>query len=359
MKRIDRYIIISFLQLLSITVLLLTFIMLLFDVFSNLERYLQAEATLYQMLLSTLMFLPEAISFTLPPSALFASTYMLSMMYANNEMIILANSGYSFTRIIIPLIVTALLLTSLFFVFNEHLTRQFKVMKSDYEEMILDTTSSDYSSKLILTDEDGRYVMYARRYNEKTESFSTLSLFLLDEDGQLTDRYNAKRAQYAAGAWEAEDIHLYKIDEEGKIHSLSFDTLVLPEFDLSPQVISQRSVDINTMDMKAAFAYVDTLRRVHNPSYKGYEVDLYQRISMNFAPLILIMISCATVIPWKKNVLVLSIITSISIAVIYYVLILSGTILARQEIVASAYALFIPPAFLFAAAGTVLILRRK
>ncbi len=359
MRRIDRYLLGTFLELLSITMLLLTFIMLLFDVFSTLEQYMKAECTLMQIMYSTLLFVPEAVSFTLPPSALFASTYMLSIMYANNEMIVLAVSGYSFSRITTSLIITALLLTSLFFAFNEQVTRQFKVMKEEYTSAFFDSGSSAHSSRLVLTDESGEYILYARRFDERTSTLSYLSLIILDENGQFLQRYDARRAEYQEGRWTAEHVLLYDLKETRLVETSDSETLVLPRLDLEPDVIAQRAVDIDSMDLMAAYRYIERLRKVNNPGYTGYSVDFYQRLSMNFAPLILILISCATVIPWKKNVLVLSIITSISIAVVYYVLVLSGTILARQEIVEAGPALFVPPAVLIAIASGILIIRRK
>ncbi len=359
MKKLDQYLAGTFLQLLLTTVALLTFIMLLFDVFSNLESYLQADVSLGSIIYATLMFIPEAISFTLPPAALFATTYMLSMMYAHNEMIVLANSGFSFTRIITPMIIIALLLSSLFFLFNEQITRKFNVMKSEYTETILDTSDSALFSKIILTDENGEYIVYARRFNENDSSFSTLSLFLLNGTGQIEKRLDADRATYENEIWVGESVHVFDINSEGIVSSAYEEEIGLPNFALHPSLISQRSVDINSMNLMAAYEYIQSLKKVHNPAYTGYSVDFYQRITMNLAPLILMMISCATVIPWKKNVLVLSIIVSISIAVIYYVLVLSGTILARQEILQASYALTAPPLILFVLALTALIIRRK
>jgi len=359
MRRLDRYLAGSFVQLLSVTTLLLTFIMLLFDVFSTLEQYLQAEFTLVQMVVSTLLFIPEALSFTLPPSALFASTYMLSMMYANNEMIVLAVSGYSFSRITTSLIITAVILTSLFFAFNEQVTRHFKVMKEEYTSTYLDSGSQVFTDRLVLTSEDGQYILYSRRYDERATTLSYLSLFIIDGNGQFLQRYDARKASYKDGRWVGEDVQLYDRGENNLITTSQTNTLVLPYLDLEPEVIAQRAVDIDSMDLKAAYDYIERLRKVNNPSHTGYSVDFYQRLSMNFAPLILILISCATVIPWKKNVLVLSIIMSISIAVVYYVLVLSGTILARQEIVEAGPALFVPPAVLIVLASGILIIRRK
>ncbi len=359
MKKLDTYLVTTFLQLLFTTLTLLTFIMLLFDVFSNLERYLQGEFTFINILVPTLMFIPEAISFTLPPAALFASTYMLSMMYANNEMIILSNSGFSFFRIILPLVITAFILTLLFFGFNETFTRKFKVERNTYVETLLSPTTPSYTNGIILSDEEGRYILYAKRFNEDTKTLSNLTLFLFDEGGALSERVDAASAQYSVNGWNARKVQSYRIGSDQVLSLHQEDSSELSYLDLTPQVIGQRSVDINTMDLNDAYAYIQSLKRVHNQAFTGYAVDFYQRLTMNLAPLILIMISCTTVIPWKKNVLVLSIITSISIAVIYYVLTLSGTILARQELVEPQTALLFSPVILFTGAAATLIIRRK
>ena len=46
-------------------------------------------------------------------------TYFLSMLHANNEMIILANIGYSFKRIIVPIILLGFFAIRFQFIFSE------------------------------------------------------------------------------------------------------------------------------------------------------------------------------------------------------------------------------------------------
>ena len=86
--------------------------------------------------------------------------------------------------------------------------------------------------------------------------------------------------------------------------------------------------------------------------------DLASRIWSNLYPLILIFISCATLFAWRKNVLILSILSSLSIAVIYFVFDMVSMIFAKQAIIAPYMGPLLPMIVLSGISLVILIFRR-
>ncbi|MDC7246316.1 MAG: LptF/LptG family permease [Sphaerochaetaceae bacterium] len=336
MKVFDRYLLSGFLRIFIVTLSLLSFILILFDTFSNLDRYLQYSSTLGQILWSSLLYVPEAVVFAFPPSALFASTFLLSTLHANNEMIILKNSGFSFVRIILPLLLTGLILSALQFSLNESLVVSSKNAKQEYMEELLSVDYSQDSKDVTLYSEDRLNVMHAKRYLSKEKQLNAVTLFRFDDEGELLFRLDSSSAQYNDPSWIFRQAVIYTIKED-HVDVKRLDKIVLDDILIPITVFENRTNEISTLPLDSALSYVEAVRKSGSSEYFSVASQTYDRIFRNFSPFILLLISCSTVFPWKKNILLLSIITSISIAVIYYVLLLAGSILSSQQVIKPLY----------------------
>ncbi len=358
MKVLHRYLLVSFLRLVIITTFLLSFILLLFDLFSYLEQYLQAEIGLKSILYATILYLPEAIVFAIPPSALFASTYILSMMHTHNEMIVLNNSGISFRKLTSVFIISAIFLSLFQFVFNEEVTIKANKMKSEYTQQILDSNISADNRNITLYGLDRSYIVYAKRFSEEDNKITKVSLYHMNNDGSLRERVDATSGVYIEGKWILNNANIYSI--ENKIASFTLQESYTPlYFTLEPSFFANKNNEVITMDLLDALQYIEGIKLIRKSEYSLIASDVYNRIFKNLAPLILILISCSTVFAWKKNVLMLSIITSISIAVVFYVMLLMGMILAKQGVIDPIMGTLGPMIILFLASILTLSFKRK
>ncbi|NCB00707.1 MAG: YjgP/YjgQ family permease [Spirochaetia bacterium] len=360
MRVLRNYLTASFIRLVTITTLLLSFILLLFDLFSNLEQYLQVGAPLLSILYATVLYLPESIVFAFAPSALFASTYILAMMHTHNEMIILNNSGISFKKIVRIFIVTSLFLSLLQFAFNEYVTIKANILKSEYTADLLDTSISKDSRNITLYGLDKSYIVYAKRFSERENKITGVSLYHLEPNGSLIERADATSGIYNEGQWTLNAVNLYSIDETTNEVTYQHLTTYTPLYlTLNPSFFANKSNDVLNMPLKEALSYLESIKVVKKGEYSVIATEVYNRIFKNLAPLILILISCSTVFAWKKNVLILSIITSISIGVVYYVLLLIGMILAKQGVIMPILGTLGPMTLLTLSSIFTLILKRN
>ena len=286
------------------------------------------------ILYATALYIPEAIVFAVPPASLFASTYILSMMHTHNEMIILNNSGISFTKIIRVFIVTSFFITILLFIFNEKVTIEADKIKSDYTANLLDTSVSKDSRNITLYGLDKSYIIYARRFSDKENKITQVSVYHLNAKGSLIERIDASSGIYDEGGWTFTQAKVYTIDPSTQeIEYKILDTYTPSFVTLNPSFFSNTNNEIITLPLKEALMYLKSIKIVKKSEFSIIATDIYNRIFKNLSPLILVLISCSTIFAWKKNVLILSIITSISIAVVFYVMLLMGMILSKQGVI--------------------------
>jgi lipopolysaccharide export system permease protein len=112
------------------------------------------------------------------------------------------------------------------------------------------------------------------------------------------------------------------------------------------------------MELEGAFRYVRRIRMMDANQYAQQASRLYERLLGNLTPLILMIISCSTVFTWRKNVLILSILASLAIAVVYFVMQMLSMILARQGIYAPLWGPLAPMLALLGLSGVIATLRR-
>lgn len=359
MKKLDTYVAGTMLRTLLSSIMLITFVIVLFDVFSNLDSYLRNEVPYMQIARLAWLFIPQAIVYAIGPSALFSATYFLSMLHANNEMIILSNIGYPFRRIIVPILALGLTLVVLQFAVSERLAIPASREKALLGNEVLGIRQLNDNRNVTLQSSDGSYVLHARRYFEATSRITDVTLVMLDDQGRLNARIDAASATYNGSQWEFKDATRYLIDLDGSL--LEGQRLPLytnAAVDLEPALFRNLSADVRTMELESALRYIGRIRMMDSNQYAVQASDLANRVLGNLTPLILIIISCSTVFTWRKNVLILSILASLAIAVVYFVLQMLSMIFAKQGLYAPVWGPLAPIVVLLGISVAISLARR-
>jgi len=358
-KKLDRYITSSVLRLIVTSALLITLVLALFDIFSQLEQYISAELNFHDIGLLTLLYLPQGLTLALGPATLFSTTYFLSMLHANNEMIILSNIGYAFRRIVRPIFILGLFLIAFQFAFSEKIAIPALREKYVLADEKLGSRPSLDSRDITLQSPEGDYIIHAKRYREESHSISSVLLVLLDSDKRLSTRLDAASATFNGEYWVFKDVKRYNVSSEQTLLFVeSLDEWFDTKINIEPALFRNLSADITTMELEGAFKYVQIIKKMNATQYAIYASDLASRLYGNLTPLILIFISCATLFAWRKNVLVLSILSSLSIAVVYFVFDMVSMIFAKQGLIAPVMGPLLPMVVLSLISTILLAIRR-
>lgn len=359
MKRLDRYIIGSLFRLIFTSVVLISLILVLFDIFSQVDQYVSHAFSYKEIGYLTLLYIPQAICLAVGPAALFSTTYFLSMLHANNEMIILANIGYSFKRIIVPIILLGFFAISFQFIFSEKIAIPALREKIILTETKLGQRQVMENRDVTLQSPEGNYIVHAGRYIESGPRISSVILIMLDENKRLNLRVDAASGTFNGTYWIFKDVRKYLVEDDGT-------TLFIERLDeyhneaitMEPALFRNLTTDITTMELQGALRYVQRIKMMNSSQYAEYASDLGARVFGNLTPLILIFISCTTVFTWRKNVLILSILSSLAIAVIYFVMQMLSMIFAKQGLISPSLGTLAPMGVLFLISSVLLALRR-
>ena len=75
------------------------------DLLMNLWKYIQMEVTANTVLKIMQLYVPKTVWYAIPLAILFAASYCLSELYANNELLAIFASGISLFRFTLPMLV--------------------------------------------------------------------------------------------------------------------------------------------------------------------------------------------------------------------------------------------------------------
>lgn len=345
MRVIDRHSTTSVVKTTVVTLALCTLMLLSVDLFSNLDSYLTGEVGLSTIAHLTLLYIPQAIIFALGPSLLFSVSYFLSQLEANNEMICLYGCGISYRRLIIPILLVGLLFSLFQFTLYEQVHIPSQQKRSMIEDGLFGLRSTYDSRNLTLADPSGQYVVWAKHYNDHEALLSEVVFILLDEEGRLDSRIDSDRARWDSGThhWIFEGVRIQQVEVASEAVTLiEQQHLELPLFSLEPSYFKNISDDIKTMPIGQAFQYLAVIKLLDHERYTPLATDFTKRLFDALNPLLLVIIAVTISYRYKKNILLFSIITAISIAVIFYVVQMVTLIMARQGALNSVWAMVIP-----------------
>lgn len=353
MKALHKMILKDFIPTLMVALIFFILILQLVDIFANLWRYLNADVPMRDILKVTILYIPKCISFSLPIAVLFSISYTLGNYYANNELIAVFGSGYSLYQLTRPLLIFAMLLSLGGYFFEDRVVIPSFKEKNHLSREILGQTISYSNSNVAVLSHVNRVIYNADFYNDRRQSLTGLTVIFLDEEGQFDFRVDGNSAVWDETRWVIRNARLFFYDGDLEFLEEEFhSSWEHPLLDEPPGSFKRISRDIAEMSAVEAKAWVDSLRRTGFP-YKGALTEYYQRISFALTPLVVAILSCSLGGRFKKNILLMSLLSSLVVSVIYYVSQMVMVLLAKLGYIPPLYGAW--AAFLiFLGVGTLL-----
>ncbi|WP_028973537.1 LptF/LptG family permease [Spirochaeta cellobiosiphila] len=319
----------------------------LLDLFTNLWRYLQNEVNLVQVAYLALLYLPKCVSFSLPVALLFAVSFSLGDLYANNELIAVFGSGVSLLYLTIPVFILGLLISVTGLIFDNYVVIPTYKNKNNLSRELLHQQTNYSNSNVIKMSQEGRIVYFANYYNDKTKTLSGLIYLERNSDGTILRRIDADYAEYRNTQWTFNKARVFLKSSENEVYfEEDYDQISEEKFNEDPEVFKKQTTDIDEMNLTEAKEYIHFLQKGNLP-YKVALTDYYNRFAFAFTPFIVAFISCALGGRFKKNILLMSLLSSLIIGVGYYVIQLVTVIMAKLDILPPAFGAWFGVIFVF------------
>lgn len=345
---IDRYIVSSILKVAAAALLICTMLVVAVELFSSMNNYVTNNVPVGQILYLSLLGFPEYLMMCASLSFLFATTFFLSQLEGNNEMIMLFNSGLSYRRVCLPILVMSAAASLLFFAFSDSVMIDAAVEHDRLSVELFGQTSTQDSSDITVSAVDGSYVVFASYYSQPQERLYDVTVVERSKDGRVARRLVCDYADYSGSSWIFHEGREYTVSPEGTTAAF-FSELNLEHIDLDPYMFTSQARNISTMDRAQASLYLEQLRSADISAWYQAATDYVSRLFAPFSVFILVLISLLMNYRFKRNIFLFSLIQSLCTAVIYYVMQMLVSIMCEQGILHPVFSVIIP-------AATVLVL---
>jgi lipopolysaccharide export system permease protein len=331
LKTIHLMLLRSFLMLLAIALLFFVLLVQMFDLFSNLWRYLAQDTSLSAILRIGWLYLPKCISYALAPALLFACSYALGLLHKNNELIAILGSGISLYRLLAPLLLLGLALSLGSYWFEESVVIDSLRLKNELYRASVKLELPLSRTNVTVTSADGRIIYQADFYDDKKQSLNGVLILRRDAEGRFQERVDAERASWNGGNWVLQNARRYRWEgevlREEQLAQLDEKSLGEP-----PSTFRKSTRRVDEMGAAQARVFVTQLRRAGLP-YREALTEYYRKYFVALNPLIVLLIASGVGGRFRKNVLLLSLLAALLLSVVYYVGQMISLILAKNALI--------------------------
>ncbi len=347
---LDRYLLRHYIPVFLVALAMFVVLLSLIDLFANLWRYLSYEAPGAEILKVVLHYLPKCVSYALPISLLFASAYTIGTLYSQHELTVVFISGIPLWRFTFPLLLLGGLVSLGSFFFEDRIVIPQYALKKELSRTLLKQKRSGNNSDIVVKSDQGRLVYAVDFYNDIDTSLNGLSIIQRDPEGKLSALIRARKASWESGVWKLENATAYTWDQGVLVSKTYQDSLGYTE---NPAIFRRNAVEVGELSVRDAGLFIADLRTAGLPYY-GALADYYKRYAFSVTPLVVLLLSIPMGGRFRKNILLMSLLSSLMAAVLFYVAQMLTMMLAKLGYIPAFWGAW-TPVFLFIIIGSGMV----
>jgi len=312
---LDRYLLRQFFPIFLIAISMFAFILMLIDLFSLLTRYLNNEVPVPTILLISLYFIPKCISYAMPISLLFAAAYTLGDLYAKNELTCIFSTGIPFWRFSLSLIVLGFFVSIFTFFYDDLFVIPTLKAKNDLSRRALNQYVPTSDSDIVVITRGGRLIYSVDYFDSESNILNGIIIIEKAENGDYISQIRASSGIWKETHWEFSNAVIYQYEDDIlRIKPLQ----VSNSYNEHPDLFNRSAVIFEELQVREARLLVNDLRTVGLSYYKA-QADYYHRFSFASTSFIVMILSISMGGRFKKNILLMSLFTSLAAAVVFYI----------------------------------------
>ncbi len=335
--------------------LFFSFVIVIVDLMMNLWNYISNGVSFAKILRIMLLYTPKAVWYSTPMAILFAVSYALSDLYANNELVAIFASGISLFKFTLPLLIFSFLLSFGLFFFDDNLVVPTYSKKVTEQEILLNKSKSLNQDKIVIISENGNVVYKADFYDNEALRLFTLYVIVRNEDNSFNSIIRADSATWSSdsGHWVLSGATQYKKTGDKTIISMPVDRELVERLIEPPETFRNNVISVEGVGSKEARVFIEHLKRAGLPY--GEPLSLYyKKFSFPFILFIVVFLSIGLSGKTRKNVMLLSLASCVTAAVLFYVTQMLTMLLAKFDYISPFMGAWFP-VFLFVIIAIVLM----
>ncbi|GHV62828.1 membrane protein [Spirochaetia bacterium] len=351
---LDRYLVRQFLPIFAVAVSMFVMLLSLIDLFANLVRYLNYEVPLREILRVSMYYLPKSFSYAMPISLLFAAAYTLGDLYARNELTSIFSSGIPFYRFSFPLIIIGLVASIFSFYFDDIVVIPTLAIKNDLARLYLHQQRTEQNSDIVIKARNGELIYSVDYFDNNAVTLNGISIVEQNSEGDFVSLVRAPRASWTGKYWLLSNPIVYEWEGDLLRSRPLTETEVYQE---PPDTFRRNAVNVEELRARDARLLVLDLGRAGLPVIIA-KAEYYHRFSFASASFVVMMLSISMGGRFKKNILLMSLLASLSAAVVFYVMEMITMMMARLGYIHPVIGAWLPVAS-FIVIGTILLQNSK
>ena len=293
-KRLDRYILLKYIETFAMALALIIVIIITFDVSEKLDKFISHGATLRGVVFDYYCnFIPGFVNLYSPLFVFISVLFFTSKMAGHTEIIAILGSGISYRRMLVPYLHGSLIVAAVVLVLGNFVIPVSNRQLIDFEEQYVRSKATNYYSNLHFQSEPGVQV-YAESYDVAKRRAYRFRREVLAPDGHLLRRESADMITFdtAVHLWKSFDYHLRTIDADSTEH-VEFHTQQMVDYGIEPQDFDLRSSRIETLNTPELMRHIERERMRGTGLVKEAEIELYQRLLNPIAIIVMTFIGVA------------------------------------------------------------------
>ena len=322
---LDRYLAKQFFPVFFIAVSMFMLLLSMIDLFTNLTRYLNYDVAPRDIVRVSLYYLPKSFSYALPISLLFASAYTLGDLYSRNELTSVFASGIPFARFSMSLLVIGLSASLFSFFFDDFVVIPTLKMKNDLSRTLLHEQRPEDRSDIVIKARNGQLIYAVDYFDNAAQVLNGISIIQQDDKGRFISLVRAPRASWAGDHWELVNAVIYEW-KDGILRYRNLENTT--EYREAPDTFRRNMVNVEELHFRDAGLLVKDLKAAGLPFVNAL-ADYHHRFSFASVSFVVIILSISMGGRFRKNILLMSLLSSLVAAVIFYVMEMISMMMAQ------------------------------
>jgi len=350
---IKRYFLKEFIRFFSIVIMTLSGIMMIAEFFDKADEFYSGKTDFITVIQYLLLLTPRFLVYSSPIASLVSILITLGIASRWREIIAIRASGGGLKRVLSFFFIISLLITISAFFINEAIVpastkkaawiRNVKILKLPRRIV--------YDKDIIwIKGIDGSIIRIGDFIEEK-DSIINISIFNLDNDFKLTNRIEAKKAEWKGDRWLLEDVTIYETDSETTIRHNTLPTTTID----SPDIFKKEARAPDEMNIFELYHYYKRLERAGFNNIK-YIIRFHEKLAYPMINFIMVLFSLSLSLNTRVGGTIWAIGIGIITIVLYWLLYSISISLGNTGTIPASVAPWVAPLF-FTMTGTLLFLR--
>jgi len=296
LKVLDRYLVRELIFPIIFCCLTLVFLILVADLFDNLDELLRNKTPILIILRYYLSLIPISFTQTIAWATWLGTIFLLVQFGLHNELMAMKAAGLKILTIVRPMIFLGLLLGIFTFFVSDRIVPKASRTANELLEIYIEKKKENKDRKVfknVTYYSGGNTLYYFRKFSPKPKTVEDAIIIWLDPATHHTaQKIFAQKGAWTGDSWSFEGITEYQTNVQGDVLGKP---LIIAKKTYSDVTITPRDL-INTTSDSAFLSYhelkytIDKLKENDIPVY-AEEVDLYSRMAAPWKGLVMLLLA--------------------------------------------------------------------